>query len=51
MTPGQAAYEEDCRRRPLYEDGSARKTWSQLAYEVMENWERYPTPREWKVAS
>lgn len=50
MTPGQAAYEEDCRRKPVYHDGVARKDWSQLADAVKYNWERNPTPREWSTS-
>ncbi len=47
MTPGQAAYEEDVRRRPLYHDNTPRKAWSALNEVEQYTWEREPTPREW----
>lgn len=48
MTPGQAAYEEDCARRPTYPDGAVRRTWCQLSDVVRWSWERQPTPREYE---
>lgn len=47
MTPGQIAYEEDVRRKPLYHDGTPRKTWAQLPEWAAWGWERCPTPREY----
>lgn len=49
MTPGEAAYLEDVRRQPVYPfNGKPRTPWAQLGDEIRANWERYPTPREWK---
>lgn len=31
-------YEDDVRKRPLYHDGSPRKTWDQLSWYVQESW-------------
>lgn len=45
MTPGQKAYEEDCRRQPRYEDGTLRKSWSELGEVERWSWNRNPTPR------
>jgi len=42
---GQQAYEEDVKRFPLYQDGSARKTWRQLDEIEQWSWKRNPTPR------
>lgn len=47
-TPGQIAYEEDCKRRPTYDDATPRKTWDQLDKVSRWSWERNPTPRNWK---
>lgn len=44
---GQLAYEEDCRRAPLYHDGTVRKTWLALPSWVQETWHKNPTPREY----
>lgn len=44
---GQQAYEEDCRRRPHYHDGSKRQSWSELCEVAKESWNRNPTPRNW----
>jgi hypothetical protein len=44
-TPGQLAYEEDCRRAPWYDDGTLRVKWAQLDPMARESWERNPTPR------
>lgn len=49
MTP-QQAYEEDCRRRPNYSDGTPRKPWDALGALEQWSWQRNPTPREWKAA-
>jgi hypothetical protein len=46
QSPGQRAYEEDCRRKPQYLDGTYRKTWDQLSEAVRGSWESNPTPRE-----
>lgn len=45
-TPGQIAYEEDCRRAPTYSDGSPRKKWERLRDFEKQSWERNPTVRE-----
>ena len=47
VSPGHLAYVEDCRRRPTYENGSTRHTWTELCAAVRQNWEKYPTPRDW----
>ena len=39
------AYEEDCRRRPNYGDGSPRPSWHALSRLAQESWYRNPTPR------
>jgi len=44
-TPGQRAYEEDCRRRPNYDDGRPRPAWGQLWPLARTTWEKNPTPR------
>lgn len=46
---GQQAYAIDCQRKPTYHDGRPRCPWEQLDPEVQANWNRYPTPREWKA--
>lgn len=46
-TPGQIAYEEDCRRRPRYDHGPMRRTWRQLDLIERGTWERNPTPRDY----
>lgn len=45
---GRAAYEADCRARPLYHDGTPRRRWDQLGEVERWSWERNPTPR-WDV--
>ncbi len=58
-TPGQLAYEEDCRRCPRHDDGSARPTWDGLSAVYVETtaqairgtWERNPTPRQWQTSN
>jgi len=45
MTPGRAAYERDLAKRPLYHDGSKRRTWLQLDAVARWSWERNPTDR------
>ena len=47
MTPGQNAYEEDCRRRPMYDDGTRRPAWDNLDQLSRDSWERNPTTRDW----
>ena len=47
MTPGEAAYREDVRRRPTYDKGVPRLTWAQLDAWGKQSWERNPTPRDW----
>jgi len=42
---GQLAYEEDVRRKPLYHDGTPRRSWDKIAAIARESWERNPTPR------
>jgi hypothetical protein len=49
ITPGEAAYIEDVRRRPNYHTGEPRLTWAQLDAWVKQSWERNPTPREWNA--
>ncbi len=44
-TPGQMAYETDCRKYPVYIDGTPRKSWSELHKVAQLSWERNPTPR------
>lgn len=44
---GQLAYEEDCQRRPFYDDGTARRPWDSLSAAYQDTWHRNPTPREW----
>jgi hypothetical protein len=39
-TPGRIAYESDLLRRPLYHDGTPRKTWDQLGAISRWSWER-----------
>lgn len=51
ITPGEAAYIEDVRRRPTYHTGEPRLTWAQLDNHAKASWERDPTPREWKQAA
>lgn len=46
-TPGQLAYEEDCRRKPVYPNGGQRIPWDRLPDHAQWSWERDPTPREW----
>jgi hypothetical protein len=53
-TPGQLAYEEDCRLRPYVTAGELRPTWDELdsiyspsaAAAIRNSWHRNPTPRE-----
>lgn len=40
-----AAYEVDCKARPLYHDGMTRKRWHDLGSIERESWLRNPTPR------
>ncbi len=47
-TPGQIAYEEDVRRKPLYNNGAPRRHWLDLRAEFRQSWEDDPTPRDWK---
>jgi hypothetical protein len=51
ITPGEAAYIEDVRRRPTYHTGERRRSWAQLDAHIKASWERDPTPREWKQAA
>lgn len=37
---GKAAYEADCLRRPVYHDGSPRKSWDNLPEIAKWSWER-----------
>lgn len=46
-TRGELAYEEDCRRRPTYDDGTQRRPWSALDSVCRYSWERDPRPRDW----
>ncbi len=45
-SPGQLAFEEDCRRLPRYHDGTPRRTWKQLCDYEQDTWHRNPTPRD-----
>lgn len=47
MTP-QQAYEEDCRRCPLYHDGQPRRSWESLPELYKSTWVKDPTPRTFK---
>ena len=47
-SPGQLAHETDVYRAPLYHDGTDRKTWEQLPSWAKQNWEKYPTQREYR---
>lgn len=40
---GREAYEEDVRRKPLYEDGTPRKRWDDLPEIVRWSWKRRET--------
>jgi hypothetical protein len=43
------AYEEDCRRKPTYENnGGQRRTWDELPDLVKNSWRKNPTPRTYK---
>lgn len=44
-SPGQIAYENDCKARPHYDGGYERRQWSQLCDVARWSWERNPTPR------
>ena len=44
---GKEAYEEDVRRKPTYHTGEPRKAWDKLDKAIQDNWNRYPTPRDW----
>lgn len=44
-TPGQIAYEEDCRREPTYHNGKPRTPWDSLDPLARDSWERNPTVR------
>ena len=35
---GRALYEEDCRKRPTYHDGTPRKSWDQLTRIARLSW-------------
>ena len=45
------AYREDCRRCPLYPDGTLRPLFSTLSDVDQGTWLRNSTPREYKVQS
>lgn len=47
-SPGQLAYEEDCRRCPTYHDGAPRRGWDKIGDVARWSWERDPRPREFK---
>ena len=49
LSPGHAAYLEDCRRQSLYiGSDTKRRKWEELAPYVQATWEKNPTPRNWK---
>jgi hypothetical protein len=50
-TAGQTAFEADYLRKPLYHDGTKRRTWDQLGPAEQRTWEQNPTPRDWKEPS
>jgi|GEM_PF-3895120 len=43
----QEAYEEDCRRKPTYDNGDPRVSWADLPQWAKWSWERSPSPRDW----
>ena len=47
MTRGQTLYAENCRQRPIYHDGTPRKTWEQLGDLARWSWERVPRMVPW----
>jgi hypothetical protein len=47
----RAAYVEDCRRHPLYNDGRPRRAWEALGEIEHESWRRNPSPRDWSAAA
>jgi len=51
VTPGHAAYLEDCARKPTYETGEPRRSWESLEDWARWSWEREPTPRQWLTCS
>lgn len=51
LTPGEAAYNEDLRRQPLYHTGEPRLTWAQLDAWAKQSWECNPTPRDYPRAT
>lgn len=46
---GQLAYEADVTARPRYDDGTARKRWTELCEVARYSWDRNPTPRNWRA--
>jgi hypothetical protein len=42
---GERAYEEDCRREPLYPCGTPRLAWADLDPLARQSWNLFPTPR------
>lgn len=42
---GKEAYDLDVEARPLYHDGTPRKSWDQLSDVARWSWNRNPTPR------
>lgn len=45
-SPGQLAYEADCRARPSYYDGTRRRRWDQLHEIARQSWEKGPKPAQ-----
>jgi hypothetical protein len=49
MTPGQIAYEQDCKAKPFYGSVSGhltpRRKWHELPDFIKATWEKNPTPR------
>ena len=43
--PGQAAYERDVKRKPLYPDGKPRRKWEELDEVSRWTWSKNPTDR------
>lgn len=44
---GKEAYEEDCRRKPCYDNGGKRKEWDELCPIFQRQWNEKPVPRNW----
>jgi hypothetical protein len=47
----KAAYAEDVRRHPNYDNGKPRCSWDALCDIAKWSWQRNPTPRDWHKES